>query len=36
MHNISTTSSFIGFDQEYDTSPVVLVGITVLKLILLT
>lgn len=27
MHNISTTSSFIGFDQEYDTSPVVLVGI---------
>lgn len=27
MHNISTTSSFIGFDQEYDTSPIVLVGI---------
>lgn len=27
MHNISTTSSFIGFDQEYDTSHVVLVGI---------
>lgn len=27
MHNISTTSSFIEFDQEYDTSPVVLVGI---------
>ena len=27
MHNISTTSSFIGFGQEYDTSPVVLVGI---------
>ena len=27
MHNISTTSSFIGFEQEYDTSPVVLVGI---------